>query len=314
VSRHTLGSLLVAGLALSWGVIGVIVRELPIPPLTIVAFRVALSALSVVAILVALRRWELLRPPPWPVFALGALLALHWGLYFVAIKETSVASAVLITYSAPILMALLAPALIGERVPRVSVIALGVSAVGIAVISLAGGSGAEAVRPLGVALAVGAAISMALLVVLLKLYADRDPINVVVYLDGTATALLWPALVIPEYTVSAASWGYLLLLGVVLTGWSGLLYLLALRWVPATTVGILSYMEPVSAALLAALLLGESLTLAVMIGGAAIVAAGVAVVVASDDPVAASVEEPVPARTDVVRDRQAVGAGPGRRS
>lgn len=297
MSRHTLGSLLVAGLALSWGVIGLIVRELPMPALTIVAFRVALSAASVLVVLVALRRWDLLRPAPWPVWALGAVLALHWGLYFAAIKETSVASAVLITYAGPIFMALLAPALIGERVPRVSVVALAVSAAGIAVISLAGGAGTAAVRPLGVVLAVGAAVSMAVLVVLLKrVSADRDPMNTVVYLDGTATALLWPALVFPEYEVSAASWGYLVLLGVVLTGWSGLLYVLALRWVPATTVGILSYMEPVAAALLAAAVLGEPLTAAVVVGGVAIVAAGVAVVVASPDPVTASVEEPVPGR------------------
>lgn len=297
MSRHTLGSLLVAGLALSWGVIGLIVRELPMPALTIVAFRVALSAASVLVVLVALRRWDLLRPAPWPVWALGAVLALHWGLYFAAIKETSVASAVLITYAGPIFMALLAPALIGERVPRVSVVALAVSAAGIAVISLAGVAGTAAVRPLGVVLAVGAAVSMAVLVVLLKrVSADRDPMNTVVYLDGTATALLWPALVFPEYEVSAASWGYLVLLGVVLTGWSGLLYVLALRWVPATTVGILSYMEPVAAALLAAAVLGEPLTAAVVVGGVAIVAAGVAVVVASPDPVTASVEEPVPGR------------------
>jgi uncharacterized membrane protein YuzA (DUF378 family) len=33
VSRHTLGSLLVAACALTWGAIGIIVRELDLPPL-----------------------------------------------------------------------------------------------------------------------------------------------------------------------------------------------------------------------------------------------------------------------------------------
>jgi drug/metabolite transporter (DMT)-like permease len=296
MSRHTAGSLLVASCALSWGVIGVIVRELPMPALTIVAFRVLLSALSVIAILVALRRWELFRPPPWPVFALGILLAGHWGLYFAAIKQTSIASAVLITYAGPILIAMLAPLLIGERVPAVSIGALGVSAAGIALISLSGGTGQAAVRPVGVALAVGAAISMAVLIVLLKRFsADVDPMTTVIYLDGTATALLWPALVFPHYHLSGGDFGYLLLLGVVLTGWTGVFYVLALRWVPATTVGILSYIEPVSAAVLASLLLGQRLTTAVIAGGAAIVAAGVAVVVMTPDPTPASPEEPVPA-------------------
>jgi drug/metabolite transporter (DMT)-like permease len=296
VSRHTAYSLVVAACALSWGVIGVLVRELPMPAMTIVGFRVLLSAASVAAIVLAMRRFDLLRPPPWPVMALGAVLALHWTLYFLAIKQTSVASAVLITYAGPIMIALLAPLLIRERVPGVSIAALAVSAAGIALISLAGGEGEAAVRPLGVALAVGAAASMAVLVVLLKRYAESaDPLTVVIYLDGTATALLWPALVFSDYALTGQSIVYLLVLGVLLTGLSGFLYVLALRVVPATTVGILSYMEPVSAAVLAAVLLGEPLTAAVIVGGAAIVAAGVAVVLATPEPVPSSVEEPVPA-------------------
>ena len=304
MSRHTVGSLLVAGCALSWGAIGVIVRELPMPALTIVAWRVLLSAGSVALILGLMRRWDLLRRPRWPVLALGALLAVHWALYFLAIKQTSVASAVLVTYAGPIVIAMLAPLLIGERVPPISVGALAVSAAGIALISLSGGSGESAVRPEGVLLAVGTAISMAVLVVLLKRFgSESDPRTVVVYLDGTATALLWPALVFADYPLSAESVGYLLLLGVVLTGLFGLIYVLALRWVPATTVGILSYMEPVAAAILAALLLGERLTVAVLVGGAAIVAAGVAVVLRTPDPAAASVEEPVPAEVAPARAR-----------
>jgi drug/metabolite transporter (DMT)-like permease len=295
VSRHTAGSLLVAGCALSWGAIGVIVRQLPMPALTIVAWRVLLSSLSVALVLVALRRWRLLRPPAWPVLSLGALLAAHWALYFLAIRHTSVASAVLVTYAAPILIALLAPLVLRERVPPVSVAALAVSAGGIALISLSGGSGASAVRLDGVLLAVGAAISMALLVVALKRFASEpDPRTVVVYLDGAAALLLWPALVFPDYSLSAGSIGYLLLLGVVLTGLAGLIYVIAIRWIPATTVGILSYMEPVAAALLAAVLLGERLTVAVLAGGAVILAAGVLVVLRTPDPTTATVEEPVP--------------------
>ena len=293
MSRQARGSLLIALVAVSWGAIGVIVRELPLPALTIVAFRVVLSALSVAAFVLVTRRPGLLRPPPWRVMALGLLLAAHWGLYFAALKETSVASAVLITYAAPILMALLAAPMLGERVPRVSVMALAVSAAGVAVITLSGGTGEEAVRSTGAALAVGAAVSMALLIVLIKRFAAGvDPLTTSIYLDFVAACVLWPALVVPAYEVGAADAGYLALLGVVLTGLTGVIYLTALRWVPATTAGILAYMEPVSAALLAAVLLGEGLSVAVIAGGAAIVAAGVVVVLRTSGAVATAVEAP----------------------
>jgi len=297
VSRHTAGSLLIAGCALSWGVIGLIVREVPLPALTIVAFRVIFSALAVLALMVVLGRTGALRRPP-PVFLLlGALLALHWGLHFSAIKETSIASAVLVTYSGPIFMALIAPRLIGEHVPSATILALAVSVAGIALISLAGGEGDGAVRPLGVALALGAALSMALLIVLLKRWAgDTDPLAQAVFLDVTASVILAPALFWADYgDVSLADMGWLVLLGVVLTGFAGIAYLSALRWVPATSAGILAYMEPVSAALLAAVVLGEALTAPVVLGGLAIVAAGALVVVRTSGAVGGSIEEPVPA-------------------
>lgn len=285
---------MVAACALSWGAVGVIVREVSLPPLTIVWIRVLFSTTTVALLILATGRRELLRRPPLGVLALGVLLAVHWSLYFSAIKQTSVASAVLIAYLAPVFMALMAPVLIGERVPAVSIGALVVSVGAIALISLSGGSGGEEVRLVGVVLALGAAATFALLIVLLKRWAaDTDPMTVVVYQDGLVALLLTPALIGIHSAPSGADLGRLALLGVVLTGITGVVYVAALRWVPATTAGILAYMEPVSAALLAALLLGQRLTVAVVVGGVAIVAAGVAVVLASPDPIGGSVEGPV---------------------
>jgi len=296
VSRHSLGSLLVAGCALSWGFIGIIVRELPLPALTLVCVRVVLSGSSVALAVLLVGRRDLLRFPGRAVPVLGALLALHWGLYFTAIKETSVASAVLITYAAPIFMAMLAPLLIGERVPPVSVTALAVSMGGIAVISLAGGSGHDAVRAVGVVLALGAAVTYALVVVLIRRWAaDVNPTTFVVWQEATAAVVLLPALFFADFgKLSAGDVGQLVLLGVVLTGFTGVLYVTALKYVPVTTVGILAYMEPVSAAVLASLLLGESLTVTVVVGGLAIVAAGI-VVALKGPQMAPSIEDPAAA-------------------
>ena len=271
-------------------------REVDLPALAIVFFRVLLSAGSIALILVAVGRRDLLRPPPRAVIGLGILLAIHWGVYFAAIKETSVASAVLITYAAPIFMAMLAPALIREHVPATSVLALGVSVAGIAAISLSGGSGGEEVRPLGVGLALIAAITYALLIVFLKRWAaDVHPMTLVAWQEGTAAVVLSPALAFTSFAgVTGADVAYLVVLGVVLTGLTGVIYVGALKWVPATTAGILAYMEPVSAAVLAALILGEALTPAIVVGGLAIVGAGVMVALRTPGGGAGSIEEPVP--------------------
>ncbi len=286
--------MLIAVCALTWGFVGILVREVDQPALVIVFFRVVFSASFVALLLVVARRRDLLRRPPPAVLALGVLLAVHWALYFGAIKETSVASAVLITYAAPIFMAMLAPVLIREHVPALSVVALAVSMAGIAAISLSGGSGAEEVRVLGVVLAVFAAITYALLIVLIKRWASEvHPMTLVTWQEATSAVVLAPSLVFTSFDgLSGGELGYLVVLGVALTGLSGVVYVAALRWVPATTAGILAYMEPVSAAILAALILDQALTPAILVGGAAIVAAGVAVALRTPGT---SVEEPLAA-------------------
>jgi drug/metabolite transporter (DMT)-like permease len=302
VSRHTAGSLLVAGCAATWGLVGIIVREVDEPAMTIVFFRVALAALFLTAVLALLRRSDILRAPPWPVMALGVLLALHWSLYFQAIKETSVASAVLITYAAPIFMALLAPVMIRERVPRSSVVALAVSMGGIALITLVSGEGDSAVRPLGVGLALLAAVTYALLIIWTKKYAGHvHPVTVVLWEDLVAAVALSPAALLGGASLGATEIGYLVALGVVITACVNAVYVAALRWVPATTAGILAYMEPVSGAVLAAILLGQELTGAVIAGGIAIVAAGILVIRASPESPPAAIEQPAPFAPEPVR-------------
>jgi drug/metabolite transporter, DME family len=272
------GSLTIAACAASWGGIGVVVRELDMPPLAIAFFQEALSA--AVAVLVALVwRPAALRPPRPTVMVLGFVLAAHFACLFGAVRETSVASAVLVTYSAPILIALLAPALLGERVSRVAIVALAVSAVGVAGISLAGGEGGGAVHAAGIGLAVLAAITYALVVVLLKRWtADVNPLTVVVWQAGAAALVLSPAALAGGYSIGAREAGYLALLGVVLTGLTGIAYVVAIRAVPATTAGILGYLEPVSAVVLSAAILGQHPGPMVAVGGAAILVAGLAVV------------------------------------
>ncbi|MEA2308487.1 MAG: hypothetical protein QOG41_982 [Thermoleophilaceae bacterium] len=302
MSTRSIGSAAIAACAAAWGGIGVVVRELDMPPLAI-AFYQELQGVAVAAVVALVWRPAALRPPRPAVVALGVVLALHFACLYGAIGETSVASAVLVTYSAPIMIAMLAPALLREHISRVTVVALGVSAAGVAVISFAGSDGGGAVHAAGIALALGAAVTYALFIVLLKRWtADVNPLTVVMWQAAAAALVLSPAAVAGGYSLGARELGYLALLGVAITGVTGVIYVLALRHVPATTAGILGYLEPLSAVVLAAAFLGENPTAWVIVGGAAIVAAGVIVVLEDPrteaEPVApvGATRTPMPAR------------------
>ncbi|HKP91565.1 MAG TPA: DMT family transporter [Thermoleophilaceae bacterium] len=279
MSRRTIASATIAACAASWGGIGIVVRELDMPPLAIAFFQEAQCALVAAAIALVVRP-AALRPPRPAVIALGLVLAAHFACLFAAVRETSVASAILVTYSAPILIAILAPALLGERVSRVTAGALGVSAAGVASIALAGGGAGGAVRAAGIGLALLAALTYAVFVVLLKRFtAEVNPLTVQAWQAGAAALALSPGALAGGYSLGGREIAYLVLLGVGITGLTGVAYVFALRFVPATTAGILGYLEPLSAVVLAAALLGERVGAWTLIGGAAIVAAGVVVVV-----------------------------------
>lgn len=145
-----------------------------------------------------------------------------------------------------------------------------------------------------VAAGLGAALSYAGLVIATKrVVATVHSATVTFWTYASASVLLGPFLAGAGRVLPAgAEVGYVLLLGVVFTALSGFVYVSLLRRVTAQAVGVLAYLEPVSAALLAWAILGQPLGAAVLAGGVLVVAAGV-LVVAAEPGDATAVETPL---------------------
>jgi drug/metabolite transporter, DME family len=290
-------NLSVAGLAASWGFIAVIVAGVDLDAEALVFWRLALAAAAVAVGIVAFRRRELFRLPALRLRTLlvGATLGAHWLLFFLTIKLASVAVAVLAVYTAPIFLAALAPLVLPERRSRVALAALVPAGAGMTLIALAGEDGG-AVRPLALVTGLGAAATYAAIVLGTKHLTTRLPVPTIeVWYFSVAALLVAPFLLGADRVLPrGAEIGYVLLLGVVFTAASGVLYVWLLRRVTAQAVGVLAYLEPVSAALLAMAILGEPLGAAVLVGGALVVAAGLLVVLV--EPAEVTPSEPLPFR------------------
>ena len=213
---------------------------------------------------------------------LGVVQGAHWLLFFEAVEHGSVALAVLTFYAAPLLIAVSAPFVLGERTSGVVLGACLVGAVGIAAIALDGGEDG-AVSLAAVAAGLGSAATYAMLVLLSKrlLRASIPPLTVAFWdcLVGAlavAPVLLLADRVLPE---GVGEWSAVLALGIVFTGASTLVYATLLRRVTAQTAGVLTFLEPVAGVLLAWAILEQRPGAATLFGGALVVAAGVAVVV-----------------------------------
>jgi drug/metabolite transporter (DMT)-like permease len=271
----------VAALASSWGFIWIIADHLSLGALSIVFWRIGLSVLALGVGAVASGRRDLLRigkTGRWTLL-LGPGLAFIWFCSFEAMKLSSVAVAVLATYTSPIFLALLAPLFLPERLSRAVLFALPIALGGLALIVFASNGGGH-VRPLAIAVGVCGAFVMAILVVIQKhIVSEVNPIGLEFWIDVFALVAL--AAVLPfggRLLPSASELGFLAIVGVVFTALSGLIWLTLLRHVTAQAMGFLSYLEPVSASLLAWLLLGQRLGLAVAIGGALVLVAGLIVI------------------------------------
>lgn len=279
-------NLSVAALASSWGFVWIIADHLSLGALSIVFWRIGLSVLVCGASVVVSGRTDLLRIGKvgrWTLL-LGPGLALIWFCTIEAMKLSSVAVAVLATYTAPVFLALFAPLFLPERASRAVLIALPIAIGGLALIAFSSNGGGH-VRPLAIAIGVSGALVQAFLVITQKhIVSEVNPIGFSFWIDIFALVALVPLLPFAGRVLpSAGELGYLAIIGVIFTFISGLIWLLLLRRVTAQAMGFFSYIEPVSASLLAWLLLGQRLGTPVLVGGALVLVAG-SIVVLMESP------------------------------
>jgi drug/metabolite transporter (DMT)-like permease len=272
-------NLALAGLAVTWGLISLIAADVRLSALVLVFTRVTLAALVVGGGALALRRKELLRvrAERRRVALAGMALAAHWVTFFGAIKLSSIAVGNLTTYTAPIVLAVVAPLILPERRSLVAATAIVPAAAGLTLIALAGGS-AHATAA-GIAVGLLSAVSLAAVVIFTKQLAGVHPITLlfwsyVVVALVTAPALPFAGRIVPH----GRELVLVILLGVVFTAGSGYVYYAVMRHVTAQAAGALMYVEPVSAAFLGWLVLAQRLGWQVIVGGSLVLAGGLLVV------------------------------------
>jgi drug/metabolite transporter (DMT)-like permease len=289
-------NLAVATLAASWGLIAVIVREVDLDAQVLVFYRLFFAALTLGIVAIVLRKLPLLRLERHRgrIVLIGITLAAHWFLYFATIKLSSVAVAVLMAYLAPLAIATIAPFVLPEPRSRVALAALVPAAGGVALVALGGEEGG-AVRPLALVTGLLTAATYAALVLMTKRIAAEVPVLALSFWNYAVASLAIAPLLLGADRVlpTASELPAVLALGVVFTALSGYLYIWFLRHVTAQAIGILAYIEPVSAALLAWAVLDEALTWQVVVGGLLVIAAGATVVFLEPADAAAPETAPV---------------------
>ena len=234
------------------------------------------SGIAALALLLWMRGQ--LRFSPAIAWAAGAY-AVTVTMYVAATKLTTAANAIFLQSSAPLYLVLLGPWLLGERLRRRDVPFLVVVAGGMW-LAFIGSPPASQTAPdprLGNLLAMLCSVTWALTLISLR-SVGRAPsppgaaISVVILGNALASVVVAPALW-PWPAAGAMDWATVVYLGLCQIGLAYLFLTAAVRHLPAIEVSLLLLLEPVLNPLWTWLFRGEEPGVAVVAGGALILAA-----------------------------------------
>ncbi|MCR5481965.1 MAG: DMT family transporter [Clostridia bacterium] len=276
--------LMLTGAMLTFGTIGIFRRYITMSSAALACTRGFLGALVIIIILKAGRKKlrEGLNGRDFALIVLsGIVMGANWLLLFEAYNYTTVAMATLCYYMEPTIVILLSPLMFSERLTVKKLTCAAVSIAGMVLVSgVAEGTAVQTGSLKGVLFGLGAACLYATVVIINKKVKTGG-----VY-ERTVIQLLSAALMLVPYLMISGNYNngettvisviMILILGIVHTGIAYVMYFASLNRLPAQSVAILSYLDPVSALILSALILHEHMTAyglagAVMIIGAALV-------------------------------------------
>ena len=202
----------------------------------------------------------------------GAAMAADWLFLFEAYDEIGVSLGMMINYCGPAVVIVLSPLVLGERLTRTKVIALAAAFSGSMLISVQGVRSGMSLW--GIFCAGMSAIAYACMVLSdKKVLQIKGTENAVLQLLAAAAAVMAFELCCNgmNIRIDAGDWPAILWLAVINTGLGCFLYFSSIGSLPASTVAVCGYIEPLTAVLLSALLLGESMSAMQIVGSGLII-------------------------------------------
>lgn len=212
-----------------------------------------------------------------PILVLSGLgVGANWIFLFEAYKYTTVSIATLSYYCAPIFVTIMAPIILKEKISLIKFLCVCTAMIGmLCIVGTNKGSIGEGYNHfLGIIYGLTAAVGYASVILMNKFIKGLKGVETTVTQLVFASILLLPYVMVTSgfdfSKMTGISWGYMIFLGIVHTGFAYALYFSSLKELKGQTIAVLSYIDPITAVLISALFLGEQLTIFQIIGGALI--------------------------------------------
>lgn len=266
---------------LIFGTIGIFVRSMNLPSGFVAMVR-GLSGMLFMILVICLKKsrinWKSIQRNLKVLILSGTFIGANWILLFEAYRYTSVATATLCYYLQPVFVILASHFVLKEKLTIKKLICALIALSGMVFISgilQLGETGNPAGR--GILCGVGAALLYACVIFFNKLLKDISAYDMTMMQLGIAAVVLLPYTLLTEKVnllqIAPKDMILLLIVGIIHTGISYLLYFSAMQGLKAQTIAILSYIDPVTAIILSAVLLSEPMDAYSLIGAILILGA-----------------------------------------
>lgn len=239
-----------------FGTIGLFVDAIPLNSGVIALFRGIMGLVFLLLVMAVTKqklRFDVIKKELLLLCISGGAMGLNWVLLFEAYRYTTVATATVCYYLAPAFLMLASP-LLGEKLTVKKLLCLFTCLVGMVLVT-----GIDGGSVTGVAFGIGAAILYASV-----MFINRKIKSVSDY-ERTVTQMAMSIPVVAVYVLlrggvdfgamNATGWLLMAVVGIVHTGFAYFLYFGAVGKLPATSVAVCSYLDPVVAVLLSAVLI-----------------------------------------------------------
>lgn len=203
----------------------------------------------------------------------GAAIGFNWILLFQAYKYTTISNATLSYYFAPIFVTVLAPFVLKEKLTFVKAGCVVTALVGMFLIANVGGGSSNGSYNhfVGILYGLSAAVLYASVILMNKFIKNLSGFETTLIQLMAAAVVLLPYVIIVDHMdfsgLTSNSIIFLLIVCIIHTGIAYFLYFASMKELKGQTIAILSYIDPISAVIIAAIFLGEGISLIQIIGG-----------------------------------------------
>lgn len=251
-----------------FGAVGVFAKYIDLSSSEIALFMSLIGGLLLFGISIITKNkvsWLNIKENAFTLLLASIALSGNWVFLFQSYKETTIANAALSYYFAPVLVIVVSPIVLKEKLSLKKCLCACVALFGLVLILQSGRSGEDGNHLLGIVYGLIAATFYAILTLTNKFIRNMNGLEITVTQLLLSSVLLIAYLFIVKeksglFLISSDSLILILILGILHAGVGFYLFFSGMKGLEGQSIAILSYVDPLTSLLISALVIGESMT------------------------------------------------------